>query len=625
MLCMTLMGAPSADAGEIAAGRAAVAAAGGRAVAGPWSQVMTLGQPASAVAGDAAGGKSLAAGILAGIVEPVAIRELPAGAVWISAHDSLGVELEIISPAPADSVLLCYRRAGQKAYVHAPMTAQAGGRWSGAIPEPAIGLRGVEYYLEAHAAGRVTRSPVHDYEASPRRQGVHVIDAAAGGAWALGDGGCRMVSLPAVLAEGAIAAVLGDDLGTPGEAWRCGRWNPAAQAYVEAGGEAADDFAPGRAFWLQTRERRAIDFSGGTVFASSAEGFAVPLAPGWNQIANPFAYAIALGDVRVRAADGMLTLAAAAAAGLLEAQPLNRYDGERYRIAPEELAPWAGYFVANLGADEIALILPAREAALWNLPQTPGPAPAPDWVLAIDARLGEGSPVRLTVGAAAEAAATWDPHDRLMPPPAFAQALHGRIVNPGLPERFRALRDDIRPVARAGEAWDLELACAAAGALRLAWALPAELPADYGARLIDLENELWVDCRPGGVYELAVTGPGVVRLRLVVGTTARLEEEAEIAAPAGEHLAFALTSGNPHAGETMLRLVLQRPERISLRAYDVSGRVVRTLQQGTLAAGVYQFGWDGRDERGGRVAAGVYFLRLAGSRRQAVMRNVIVR
>ena len=44
--------------------------------------------------------------------------------------------------------------------------------------------------------------------------------------------------------------------------------------------------------------------------------------------------------------------------------------------------------------------------------------------------------------------------------------------------------------------------------------------------------------------------------------------------------------------------------------YDVSGRRIRTLAQETLAAGTHARGWDGRDDQGNGVAAGIYLVKL---------------
>ena len=50
--------------------------------------------------------------------------------------------------------------------------------------------------------------------------------------------------------------------------------------------------------------------------------------------------------------------------------------------------------------------------------------------------------------------------------------------------------------------------------------------------------------------------------------------------------------------------------QMSLTVYDVLGRRVRQLWQGPLGAGSHRFAWDGRDETGKGVAAGVYLYRV---------------
>ena len=50
--------------------------------------------------------------------------------------------------------------------------------------------------------------------------------------------------------------------------------------------------------------------------------------------------------------------------------------------------------------------------------------------------------------------------------------------------------------------------------------------------------------------------------------------------------------------------------RVSLTVYDVLGRRVRQVWQGPLGAGSHRFVWDGRDEQGKSVAAGVYLYQV---------------
>lgn len=67
---------------------------------------------------------------------------------------------------------------------------------------------------------------------------------------------------------------------------------------------------------------------------------------------------------------------------------------------------------------------------------------------------------------------------------------------------------------------------------------------------------------------------------------------------------------NPFNPSTSIPFTLARAGRVTLRVYDVSGRVVATLVDGVTAAGEHVTHWDGRDARGLRASSGVYLARL---------------
>ena len=68
---------------------------------------------------------------------------------------------------------------------------------------------------------------------------------------------------------------------------------------------------------------------------------------------------------------------------------------------------------------------------------------------------------------------------------------------------------------------------------------------------------------------------------------------------------------NPFNPTTMIRYDLLLASRVSLRVYDVSGRLVRVLRDGnTESAGQHEAKWDGRDGTGRVAPSGVYFYRL---------------
>lgn len=86
-----------------------------------------------------------------------------------------------------------------------------------------------------------------------------------------------------------------------------------------------------------------------------------------------------------------------------------------------------------------------------------------------------------------------------------------------------------------------------------------------------------------------------------------------VAAPeiAGARDPFALHARpNPFAGGTEIAFELPRSGDAVVRVLDVAGRTVRTLASGAFAAGAQRVAWNGTDDSGARVAAGVYFYRL---------------
>lgn len=88
--------------------------------------------------------------------------------------------------------------------------------------------------------------------------------------------------------------------------------------------------------------------------------------------------------------------------------------------------------------------------------------------------------------------------------------------------------------------------------------------------------------------------------------------------------AFALlpAAPNPFAARTALAFDLPHTARVRLDVFDVSGQRVRTLVDAQLAPGRHRLSWDGTSDRGGDVAAGIYFVHLAAGAQHATSRVV---
>jgi len=82
-------------------------------------------------------------------------------------------------------------------------------------------------------------------------------------------------------------------------------------------------------------------------------------------------------------------------------------------------------------------------------------------------------------------------------------------------------------------------------------------------------------------------------------------------APETTALALAPPSPNPSRDECTLSFTLAADADVELTLHDVAGRRVRVLGNGRRTAGGHSIRWDGRNESGDRVAAGIYFARLS--------------
>ncbi len=107
----------------------------------------------------------------------------------------------------------------------------------------------------------------------------------------------------------------------------------------------------------------------------------------------------------------------------------------------------------------------------------------------------------------------------------------------------------------------------------------------------------WIDGRGGAeldIYALAVTDPTTAAEPPAVERAVRLDQNVP----------------NPFNPSTRIAFTLAEPGTISLKIFDVAGRLVRVLASGQFTAGPHVEMWDGRDPSGRAVASGIYFYRL---------------
>ena len=72
----------------------------------------------------------------------------------------------------------------------------------------------------------------------------------------------------------------------------------------------------------------------------------------------------------------------------------------------------------------------------------------------------------------------------------------------------------------------------------------------------------------------------------------------------------ATVSPNPLNPETTLSFQLRTPGRVTVKIFDLNGRLVKTLLDDTRGAGYQDLTWNGTNHGGAKVASGVYYFRL---------------
>ncbi|MFC1572076.1 C25 family cysteine peptidase [Candidatus Eisenbacteria bacterium] len=107
---------------------------------------------------------------------------------------------------------------------------------------------------------------------------------------------------------------------------------------------------------------------------------------------------------------------------------------------------------------------------------------------------------------------------------------------------------------------------------------------------------------------------------VVVDTDAASVEGEVVGAAVSTHL-YA-SNGNPFRGSMHIRYDLARPGRVELGVFDLSGRQVRSLVNGDVAAGQQSISWNGKDDRGRELPAGVYMYVLNAADHRAARRMV---
>jgi len=506
------------------------------------------------------------------------------------------------------SRFLFYRLAGETQYDSIDV-AQNGSSFTADIPPSAVTVRGVEFYVRFSDGSTVVTYPAINARNNPQMIRVRVNAHAF--PLALEPNTYKMIAVGMDLDSTGFAHVLEEYAKYDTLFWRLFRWeNNRYEEYSDINAR----FTPGTAFWLITRSGAGFGFNN-ALSSPSVQPFTITLQPGWNQIANPFAFPVAVNSLRFTGRTDTLAF----------------WDGVEYQYNVTVLEPWEGYFIFNLESAPITLTIPPVAAV-----KKSGNAKlaANEYMLQLAAQMIGTKLVDTQnfVGLLNRAQIDRDALD-------FAEApAIGDYVQLSIVENHERFAGNFKPANGDGQQWAFEV-CAhvfanVAKKLQISLQETGQLPEgfqrfvldqDYGA-MVPLSNETF---RVELNEKLAVR-----RFKIIVGTKAYAESNNDGIPLVPVDYVLEQNYPNPFALnsqlgagnlQTTIRYQLNKRAPVVLEIRNMLGQKVRTLVDGEQSTGQHAATWDGLDEAGGVAASGVYFYTLKTAEFTATRKLVLTR
>jgi len=499
---------------------------------------------------------------------------------------------------------LFYRPSGSADYQSVLLT-QNGLQMEGVIPGSAVTLRGIDFYARLSNGQFVLTYPETDPQRSPAH--VQVPVARYSPNLSLAEMTYRMVSVPLVLELPGINHVLADDYGEYDRTkWRvCAYRENAAEFYAEYP-NLRETFTPGTALWLITRSGGFFDVEDGISVNASAP-YAVTLQPGWNQVANPFAFSVDWSSVVVN--------------GTVEA-PVY-YNGTDYEYGVQVLDPWEGYFIQNRSTTAVSLLFVPEESSGGPAKTSPKRLEEGEYLVQISAdvpglRLVDGNNF---IGFLSNVSDGLDSLDFSEAPPI------GDHIQFAILEKEGAFAGNFKTLSKQGHSWDIRISTNLKMEKQVRLLLSEQGEKADSLRIYLLDKDFFCAVPMSGreVFVDLKKDLPARNLKLIIGTPEFAQEAAGGIPIAPMDFAIDQNYPNPFNPSTAIAYQVGRKTRVLLELFDVLGRKVRTLVDGEQITGRYVARWDGKNDRGIPVTAGVYVCRIRAEGYSAARKMILVR
>ncbi len=553
-----------------------------------------------------------------GVLSPESLTSMPRGPV--SVGEALDVDVELPVGSVFESGGLHYRPGGAIAYSSLVLSPPDSGGAEGTIPGASVGERGLEYWIEVRTQTKLLVDPPQGGD-KPRTvrttiRRLREDSDQPGGVY-------RMVSIPMdfeVGFDGTLETLFADQpsfgLYDDRTRWRSFRWSPDTKRYAELESQSKDELhrvGPGRAFWLVSRSPHRVTATRPGQSTRTDEDFEILLSPGWNQIGNPYAFAVDWDAIE------------SSESAVVE--PPLRWNGSTPYEETTILEPFDGYFVMNNSKGDVVIRVPPIEVAATSAksPTTSGKGPLVKnaWRIEIEAS-SCGLTDMATGGLAQASSAGWDALDRSDPPGRPGHNLSVYFPHDEWRSYSKSYSTDLRSVESAtegGESWQFDISknfseLDGGDPLALRFEGIDGVPQNLRVVLLDHQLSRETNLREAHEYQLILGKRGLVseaeaRFSLVIGDEQFMRQQRNALSGLPVRTRLLQNQPNPFRRGTLIRYELASWGPVDLLILDVRGRLVRAVRSQISQPGRYELAWDGRDDQGRHVSAGLYFYRLS--------------
>ncbi|MBY0435326.1 MAG: T9SS type A sorting domain-containing protein, partial [Cyclobacteriaceae bacterium] len=348
----------------------------------------------------------------------------------------------------------------------------------------------------------------------------------------------------------------------------------------------------GKGYWFNAKEKSDVKIGAGSVVEANqgSSVFQMRLEQGWNQIGNPFPFNIDWSDVMqsnttaAGKADNIVTVYDPSSTSFKEADNLKVWEG--------------GFVFAN---EPLTLDLPV------TLKNTAGGRKATrqlnssidqrDWFVSLTLRQGVAENSYGGIGMHPEARESKDPFDK-QTLPRFIKYLE---LNSYHPEFFSPwFSKDVVPT-KESHTWQLEVASNFdEKEIELSWNAPALGNNASKLLLFDPQAGVLLDMKEQSAYRFENTG--VRKLKVYYG-----KDEASLRP---DITILGQPYPNPFVGSVNLPFIMGEAGAVQISIFDLLGKKIKDVANNPYNPGLHTVQWDGTDQTGARVAAGVYFYRM---------------